>query len=1246
MSSLLEQLTRIATERILVLDGAMGTMIQAYELDEADFRGDRFRDHEILVKGNNDLLNLTRPDVIEEIHRAFLDAGADIIETNTFASARLSQDDYGLGDLAYEISREGARIAKAAVEPYTERTPDKPRFVAGAIGPLTKSLSLSPDVSDPGMRAVTWDQVVDTYREQLRGLIDGGIDIVLVETVFDTLNCKAAIFAIVEVFAEKSVSLPVMISGTVVDMSGRTLSGQTPEAFWNSIAHAPNLFSVGLNCALGSAQMRPFIESLSEVAGIRTSLYPNAGLPNEFGGYDETPEFMAKQVDAYAADGFLNIVGGCCGTTPVHIRAIAEAAHRHPPRNVPAIPARMRLSGLEPLEFRPDLNFVNIGERTNVTGSKRFARLILEDDYEAALEVALQQVENGAQLIDINMDEGMLDSEHAMVKFLQLSSSEPDISRVPVVVDSSKWSVIEAGLKCLQGKGIVNSISLKEGEEQFKKQARLVRMYGAAVIVMAFDEEGQADTLERRCSICKRAYDILTRDVGFPPEDIVFDPNIFAVATGIDGHNRYGKDFIEATRWIKTNLPMAKVSGGVSNLSFSFRGNDVVREAMHSAFLYRAVAAGMDMGIVNAGQLEIYEEIKPDLLVAIEDVLLDRHPDATEKLVELADRYSGKRKATDLKDLTWRQKPVAERLSHALVKGIVEFVEEDAEEARLQYERPLHVIEGPLMDGMNIVGKLFGEGKMFLPQVVKSARVMKKAVAYLIPFIEQEQEDSGEPPAIRTKVLMATVKGDVHDIGKNIVGVVLGCNNYEVIDLGVMVPAARILEEAVKHDVDIIGLSGLITPSLDEMVHVAREMARSNFDKPLLIGGATTSKVHTAVKIAPHYDNVVVHVLDASKSVSVVSELVGDDSPAFAERIRTEYADVRAAHEKRQERTTYLTISDARANKPQFDWEAVPITRPDFLGVRSFDSIPIATVRPYIDWTPFFQAWEMKGKYPAIFELEGVGPEAKRLYDDANAMLDRFEKDGGPGIRAVFGLFQAASDGDDICVMDPQDPHRECARFHTLRQQTKKATGKHNRALADFVAPRDSGVDDYVGAFAVTAGIGLDAFVAEYEADHDDYNAITVKAIADRLAEATTEWLHEKVRREFWGYAADESLTNEQLVKEEYRGIRPAPGYPAQPDHTEKRTIWEVLDVEAQTGISLTEHLAMVPTASVCGLYFAHPEADYFNLGLIASDQVADYAERKSYSLTEIERWLAPRLNYEPELPRLPESRESANAPA
>ena len=1222
------QLNERVREAIIILDGAMGTMLQGYNLDEAGYRGDRFADAERDQRGNNDLLVLTQPAIVAEIHEQFLDAGADIIETNTFASTSIAQTDYGLQSIAREINREGARIARRVADARTARTPDKPRFVAGAIGPTNVSLSISPDVSNPAYRARTFDEVEASYREVVEGLIEGGVDILLVETVFDTLNAKAAIVAIDHVFRARGLRLPVMMSGTIVDQSGRVLSGQTIESFWHSVRHAPGLFSVGLNCALGSAEMRPYIEALSGVSTTWTSLYPNAGLPNEFGGYDETADFMAAQVDEYARAGFLNIVGGCCGTTPEHIGAIAEAAAAHPPRVPAEDKRRLTLAGLEPLEFRPDLNFVNIGERTNVTGSRRFARLVMDGDLEGALDVARQQVENGAQMIDVNMDEAMLDSAAAMTTFLNLVASEPEIARVPIVVDSSKWSVIEAGLKCVQGKAVVNSISLKEGEEAFREQARTARRHGAAVIVMAFDEDGQADTLDRRCNICERAYRILTEEEDFPAEDIIFDPNIFAVATGIPEHNRYGLDYIEATRWIKQNLPHTHVSGGASNFSFSFRGNDHVREAMHAVLLYQAITAGLDMAIVNAGQLAIYEDVEPELRDRIEDVLFDRRPDATDRLTEIAERFAGTDRKAEPERAAWRSEPVEKRLEYALVKGIVEHVIADVEEARLQYDDPLVIIEGPLMSAMGIVGDLFGAGKMFLPQVVKSARVMKKAVAHLVPYIEAARK-SGDARA-RPKILLATVKGDVHDIGKNIVGVVLGCNNYDVIDLGVMVPAARILEEATRHRVDIIGLSGLITPSLDEMVHVAAEMKRQGVDVPLLIGGATTSKVHTAVKIAPAYDRPVVHVLDASRSVSVVSDLLSSKRSAdFGRRIADEYEAVREAHARRHDRTEYLTLEQARTNAFTCDWSKVPVTKPAVLGVRRFDGLPIRELREFIDWTPFFQTWELKGKYPNIFEKPDVGVEARRLYDDANTMLDEFEARGVPTANAVVGIFPAASDGDDVVIFDDDARTSERARLHTLRQQTVKTPGRPNRALADFVAPAGGSVNDYVGAFAVTGGLGLEELVNEFEADHDDYRSILAKSLADRLAEAAAEWLHAEVRRNLWGYAPDERLDNEALVAERYRGIRPAPGYPAQPDHTEKRTIWSLLDAD-ESGISLTEHLAMYPAASVCGLYFAHPEVDYFNLGSIAHDQAVDYAARKGMSVEEIERWLAPRLNYEP----------------
>ena len=1225
-------LRQLLADRILVLDGATGTMIQRHDLDEADFRGERFADWGQPLQGNNDLLTLTRPDVIRGIHRAFLDAGSDIIETNTFNATAISQSDYGMGDLVYELNAAAARLAREAADAKTEDTPDKPRFVAGAIGPTNVALSLSPDVNDPGYRAATFNELRDAYHEQIAGLVDGGVDVLLIETIFDTLNAKAAISAVIRHAEETGQQVPVMLSGTIVDMSGRTLSGQTVEAFWLSLSHCPNLVSIGLNCALGSAQMRPFIEALSRVATVHTSLYPNAGLPNEMGGYDESPQFMAEQVGEYAAAGFVNIVGGCCGTTPEHIAAIAEAAAQYAPREIPPVEPYLRLSGLEPLVVRPETNFVNIGERTNVTGSRRFARLIKENDYEEALSVARQQVEGGAQLIDVNMDEGMLDGAAAMRTFLLLVATEPDIARVPVVVDSSKWEVIEAGLQCVQGKGVVNSISLKEGEEAFLEQARLARSYGAAVIVMAFDEDGQADTLERRKEICSRAYRLLTDEVGFPPQDIIFDPNIFAVATGLEEHRRYALDFIEATRWIKEQFPLTHVSGGVSNLSFSFRGNDRVREAMHAAFLYHAVRAGMDMGIVNAGQLEVYSEVEPELLDHVEDVLFDRRDDATERLVELAEAIAAE--GTEQKEekvLAWREAPVEERLKHALVKGIVDFIDVDTEEARQKADKPLEVIEGPLMDGMNVVGDLFGSGQMFLPQVVKSARVMKKAVAYLIPYIEEEKQQSGTAGRALPKVLMATVKGDVHDIGKNIVGVVLQCNNFEVVDLGVMVPPEKILAAAKEHAVDVIGLSGLITPSLDEMVHLASEMERQSFDVPLLIGGATTSKVHTAVKVAPKYSGPVVHVLDASRSVPVVQKLIGAGRNLFAAEVAAEYADERERYANRNRTTTILPLEDARANRLDLDFET--ITTPRTLGITEFRDYPLDELRGYIDWTPFFIAWEMKGKYPQILDDAKKGEAARKLFADANALLDRIIDEGLLRAHGVVGLWPANADGDDVILFPDDEREEVLATLHTLRQQTEKTPGKPNRALADFVAPRESGCGDYVGGFVVTTGHGLADLVAEFEADHDDYHAIMAKALADRLAEAFAERLHERVRTDLWGYAPDESLSNDELIRERYAGVRPAPGYPAQPDHTEKPLLFDLLGATECTGVGLTEHLAMTPAASVCGLYFAHPEAAYFNLGVLGRDQVEDYARRKGQALAEMERWLAPALGYEPEAP-------------
>ncbi len=1232
MSRLIE-LQSLLSDRILILDGAMGTMIQRFGFAEVDFRGDRFADWESPLMGNNDLLSLTQPDAILGIHRAYLDAGADLVSTNTFNAQAVSQADYGMEAAAYEMNVASAQLARQAADEANAKAPGKPRFVVGAIGPMNKTLSLSPDVEDPGFRGVTFDAVRDAYAEQIRGLVDGGADILLVETIFDTLNAKAAVAALRRFFRQTGKVLPVMISGTIVDQSGRTLVGQTVEAFWTSLAHAPELLSFGLNCALGTEQMRPFIQELSRIAPVPTSLYPNAGLPNEMGGYDESAEHMATVLAEYAHDGLLNIVGTCCGSTPEHTKALTEALDGTAPRISPKPDHRTRLAGLEPLVFRSDLNFVNIGERTNVTGSKRFARLIKENDYEEGLSVARQQVENGAQAVDVNMDEGLLDSEAAMERFLLLAMSEPDIARVPVVVDSSKWDVIEAGLKCLPGKPIVNSISLKEGEDIFRKQAETARDYGAAVIVMAFDEEGQADSVERRTSVCQRAYRILVDELGFPPQDIIFDPNIFAIATGIPEHNRYAIDYIEAVRWIKANLPDAKISGGVSNLSFSFRGNETVREAMHAAFLFHAVRAGMDMGIVNAGQLAVYDEVEPVLLNLVEDVLFDRRPDATERLVTFAEQAREQESTGVVEKEAWRETTVAERLKHALVKGIVDYIEEDTEEARLASKRPLDVIEGPLMDGMNVVGDLFGSGKMFLPQVVKSARVMKKSVAHLTPFIEREQAEHGGEVWARPKVLLATVKGDVHDIGKNIVGVVLGCNNYDVIDLGVMVPADRILDAALEHDVDVIGLSGLITPSLDEMVFVASELERRHMHKPLLIGGATTSKLHTAVKVAPRYTGPTVHVLDASRSVSTVGAIISDEHRAsFMASIEREYEEVRMRYASRNGSHELLSLEDAQSNAVAIDWETAPISIPTQLGPATFDQVSITDLRSFIDWGPFFIAWEMKGKYPQILDDANVGEQARSLHHDANALLDELEISGAFRPRGAAGLFPAASEGEDIHIFHDESRIEIASTLHTLRQQTKKTAGKPNRALADYVAPATSGRHDYVGAFAVSIH-GVEALAEHYRADHDDYNAILAQSLADRLAEAFAEWLHARIRTKLWGYAPDERLSSEDLVRERYRGIRPAPGYPAQPDHTEKRTLFKLIDAEVNTGVALTEHLAMTPAASVCGFYFAHPEASYFNVGVLGKDQIADYAIRKGAAIEEIQRWLAPNLAYDVERP-------------
>lgn len=1377
----IETFKKLLSERILVLDGAMGTMIQRHKLTEEQYRGERFKDHQYDLKGNNDILCLTQPEIIKGIHRAYFEAGADIVETNTFNGTPISQADYHTELLVYEINFEAAKIAKEVAEEFNKKNPNKPRFVAGALGPTNKTLSISPNVNDPGYRAVTFDEMVEAYYQQTKGLVDGGVDILLIETIFDTLNAKAAIIAIQKYLEQKEIELPLMISGTIVDMSGRTLSGQIVEAFYISVSHAKNLVSVGLNCALGAKQIRPFLEDLSNIADKYISVYPNAGLPNEMGGYDESPYSMAGVLEDFLASGFVNIVGGCCGTTPDHIKAIAEIVKQHKPRIPKQQEPYLRLSGLEPVILRPDSNFMNIGERTNVAGSKKFARLIKEEKYDEALSVARDQVEGGAQVLDVNMDEGMLDSEKAMTKFLNLLEAEPDIAKLPIMIDSSKWSVIEAGLKCLQGKGIVNSISLKEGEEVFKEHARKILNYGAAVVVMAFDEKGQADTFERRIEICKRAYDILIKEVGFPPQDIIFDPNILAIATGIEEHNNYAVDYIEATRWIKQNLPFAKVSGGVSNLSFSFRGNDSVREAMHSAFLYHAIKAGMDMGIVNAGQLVVYEEIPKDMLVLVEDVILNRRADATERLITFAEtiKKQDKIQVEEKKD-EWRTLQLEERLKHSLIKGITDYIDEDITEALTKYSSPLEIIEGPLMAGMNVVGDLFGAGKMFLPQVVKSARVMKKAVAVLEPHLAQPPAPSlreGELPKwatadkssyqslkefaqrhkdnptkaemiiweflkskqlenfkfrrqhiigkyiadfvcldrmlvieidgkihqlpenkesdeIRTKwlesngfkvirfsneevltdtenvlnkilqilknqkshkyleyeddikvsplggdkegasspsVLLATVKGDVHDIGKNIVAVVLGCNSYKVIDLGVMVHAEKIIQTAIDENVDVVGLSGLITPSLDEMVHVAKEMQRRGLKLPLLIGGATTSRVHTAVKIDPNYDGAVVHVLDASRSVPVVSNLLNSNETErenYIKSIKEEYKKLREDYLKKKSDKQLIPIEKARENKLKIDWNKIEIKKPNKPGITVLKNYSLARLKNYIDWTPFFMTWELKGKYPTIFEDEKVGNEAKKLFDDANKLLDRIISENLLTANAVFGLFPANSVGDDIEVYTDESKHGLLTVFHTLRQQSLKTEGQPNFALADFVAPKDSGLTDYIGAFGVTAGTGIERLIENFEKNHDDYNSIMVKAIADRLAEAFAEHLHELVRKNYWGYSPDENFTNEDLIKEKYVGIRPAPGYPAQPDHTEKIIIFEILDVEKNAGIKLTESLAMYPAASVSGLYFAHPEAKYFNVGKIDKDQITDYHRRKGMSVEEVERWLSPILGY------------------
>ncbi len=1218
-------LERLLSQRILVIDGAMGTMVHQLKLSESDARGTEFAAHTKDLKNFIDILSITQPEAIYQIHRQYLEAGADIIETNTFGASRVAMADFDLPDRVRELNLAAVALARRAADEMSFQTPERPRFVAGSIGPTTKQLSIAGNISDPGHRDVTFDQMVENYLEQIDALVAGGVDILLMETCIDTLVLKACLFAIDKYFTDHDVRLPVMVSFTVFK-DGRTLSAQTVEACWNSIAHA-DLLSVGLNCSLGPELLRPHIEELSRIAPVYVSCYPNAGLPNAFGGFDETPAMMAAALGEFAHSGWLNMVGGCCGTTPAHIQAIAAAVADAKPRLRPQPEPLTRLSGLEPLTLRPDTNFLMIGERTNVTGSKKFSRLILAGQYDSAVAVAREQVEAGANVIDVNMDEGMLDGEAAMTRFLNLIAAEPEVARVPIMVDSSKWSVIEAGLKCVQGKGIVNSISLKEGEEQFLHYARLVRRYGAAVVVMAFDQQGQAAETADKVRIARRAYRLLTEEVGMPPEDIIFDPNILTVATGIEEHNNYAVNFFEATREIKRTLPGAKVSGGVSNVSFSFRGNDVVREAMHSCFLYHAIRAGLDMGIVNAGQLAVYEEIPAELRELVEDVLLNRRPDATERLIAYAETVK-KSDTAEIAVASWRTGTVEERLSHALVKGIVDHVEADTEEARQKYPSSLSIIEGPLMAGMQVVGDLFGAGKMFLPQVVKSARVMKKAVAYLLPFMEQEKAQSGAAQA-RGKILLATVKGDVHDIGKNIVGVVLGCNNYEVIDLGVMVSCEKILDTALQENVDLIGLSGLITPSLDEMVHVAREMQRRGIQKPLLIGGATTSAKHTAVKIAPAYQQPTVHVLDASRSVGVVERLLSRDLRAdFVARNQTEQKSLVAAYQRRQE-TKLVPYADALARRFQSDWASLPIERPAFLGPRVLADYPLAKLIEWIDWSPFFLAWELKGKYPQIFSDPQVGPEARKLYDDAQRLLEQIVADGSLRARAVYGFWLAGSQGDDIVLWTDDTRHEELARLHMLRQQWERKGQSSFYSLADFVAPIDSGRADYVGAFAVTAGLGADELVARYERDHDDYQAILVKALADRLAEAFAEALHKQARDD-WGYGRQENLSNQDFIAEKYRGIRPAPGYPACPDHTEKQTLMRLLGAEAATGIRLTENFAMWPAAAVSGWYFAHPQSRYFAVDRLTRDQVESYARRKGMTMVEAERWLSPNLGYDP----------------
>ena len=1225
--SIRQRLSRLMQERILILDGGMGTMIQRLGLDEKGYRGDQFADWHCDLKGNNDLLCITRPDAIRELHEGYLAAGADIVETNSFNATRIAMADYDMEELARDINVAAARVARQAADKFTAETPDKPRFVAGVLGPTNRTASISPDVNDPGYRAVNFDQLVSAYVEAIDGLVEGGADLILIETIFDTLNAKAAVFAVEQYCEDHGIELPIMISGTITDASGRTLTGQTTEAFYNSLRHAHPL-TIGLNCALGAKELRPYMAELSRISEGYVSAHPNAGLPNEMGEYDQSPEVMAAEIGDWAAKGFLNLIGGCCGTTPEHIQAIAEAVAAHPPRPLPEVAPGCRLSGLEPLNITAESLFTNVGERTNVTGSRRFLRLIKEGDFDTALEVARQQVEAGAQIIDVNMDEGLLDSTECMVRFLNLMASEPEIARVPLMIDSSKWEVIEAGLKCIQGKGIVNSISLKEGEEAFLHHAKLVRRYGAAVIVMAFDEEGQADTRERKVEICTRAYRLLTEKAGFPAEDIIFDPNIFAIATGIEEHNNYAVDFIEAVADIKRTLPHALISGGVSNVSFSFRGNEPVREAIHAVFLYHAIRAGMDMGIVNAGQLAIYEDIPAELKEAVEDIVLNRRDDGTERMLDIAEKYRGtgtgeKRQ----KDLAWREWPVEKRLGHALVKGITDYIDEDTEEARQKAARPLHVIEGPLMDGMNIVGDLFGEGKMFLPQVVKSARVMKKAVAYLLPYMEQEKLESGSTET-NGRILMATVKGDVHDIGKNIVGVVLQCNGYDVIDMGVMVPAEKIIAKAQEENVDIIGLSGLITPSLDEMVNVAAEMQRLGFDIPLLIGGATTSRIHTAVKIDPAYEHPVVYVPDASRAVGVASQLLSRTAkPDYVASIKSEYQKLREDRLSQQTERKLATIKQAREQGLKLDWHNYEPPEPRLKDTKVFEDYPLKDLVRRIDWTPFFRTWQLAGKFPDILEDEVVGTEATRLYRDAQAMLKKIVAQKWLTARAVIGFWPANRVGDDIQLYD--DKGAERLRLHHLRQQLDRSSNnKPDYCLSDFIAPKESGKTDWLGGFAVTAGVGIEEHLARFEADHDDYQSIMLKALADRLAEALAERMHERVRKEFWGYDSDENLSNDDMIRERYRGIRPAPGYPACPDHTEKALLWSLLEPDRTIGLELTESYAMYPAAAVSGWYFSHPESRYFGVGKIGRDQMEDYARRKDMTMKELERVMPHSLGY------------------